>query len=320
MENNYGMPATREDEYKDIAWGLPAKGGKFAPMWINRPNPGENDIKMEVLYCGICHSDSFMGEDPMGIMQWPFIPGHEFIGRVVEVGSAVTMHKIGSVVGVGCYVDKCDTCTACVDEEESYCRGKVLTIQGKKTGKRISGNPDRNTEGGYAATHVINEKFAFNIPDTLDLTKAAPILCGGITVFSPLKHWGALDGKKMTIGVIGIGGLGTMAIKLAKAMGHDVLAVSSTAAKEQLAMDKGATFFCASTDPESIKANAGKCNLIINTVSANHDVNTYLPLLARDGTVVILGIAFAPHPIMGYTLMQGRYSISGSSIGSIKDH
>lgn len=168
----------------------------------------------------------------------------------------------------------------------SYCDKKVISINAKKTGKRIGGNLERYTEGGYSGTHIVNEDFAFVIPAGMNLAEAAPILCGGITVYSPLKHWGALDGKKMTIGVIGIGGLGTIAIKLAKAMGHDVMAISSTAAKESLSKEKGATYFCASTDPESMKANSNKCNLILNTISANHELGAYLPLLKRDGTIV----------------------------------
>jgi uncharacterized zinc-type alcohol dehydrogenase-like protein len=192
----------------------------------------------------------------MGTNQWPFIPGHEFIGRVVQVGKGVKKMKVGDNVGVGCYVDKCDTCDACHEKEESYCSKKVISIMGKKTGKRVRGNLDVFTQGGYAATHVVHEDFAFKIPKGMNLAEAAPILCGGITMYSPLKHWGCLDGKKKTVGIIGIGGLGTLGIKLAKAMGHDVMAISTTASKEQLAMQKGANLFCASTDPESVKANA----------------------------------------------------------------
>jgi uncharacterized zinc-type alcohol dehydrogenase-like protein len=286
-------------------------------MWINRPNPGEKDIKMEVLFCGICHSDCTIALDYFGTNQWPFIPGHEFIGRVVEVGSGVTKVKVGDHVGVGCYVDKCDTCEHCNEGEESYCPKKVISINAKKTGQRVRGNLERFTEGGYAATHVVHEDFAFVIPEGLDLAEAAPILCGGITMYSPLKHWGALDGKKKTIGIIGIGGLGTMGIKLAKAMGHDVMAISTTAAKESLAREKGAVHFCASTDPESIKANALKCDLILNTISANHDLNVYLPLLRRDGVIVQLGIAITPHPIIQVPLMRNRLSIAGSVVGNL---
>jgi uncharacterized zinc-type alcohol dehydrogenase-like protein len=286
MENNHGLPGPREDEYREIGWGLLKKGEKFVPMWINRYKPREHDIKFDILYSGICHSDCTIADDLIGQTKWPFVPGHEFVGRVTEVGSAVTKAKVGQMVGVGCFVDKCDTCGACVDKEEAYCDAKVISINAAKTGKRVGGNPDTYTEGGYSATHVVHEDFAFVIPADLDITQAAPILCGGITMYDPLKHWGCLDGKKKTVGIIGVGGLGTMGIKLARAMGHDVVAISTTSAKEQMSKEKGATAFVASKDPESIKAQAGKCNLILNTISANHDLNVYLPLLARDGVIV----------------------------------
>lgn len=289
-------------------------------MYISRPLPGDRDIKMEVMYCGICHSDCTIGLDMMGTNQWPFIPGHEFIGRVVQVGKKVKKVKVGDNVGVGCYVDKCDTCEDCLEKEESFCPSKVISINAKKTGKRVGGNPDTYTHGGYGATHVVNEDFAFKIPGGMNLAEAAPILCGGITMFSPLKHWGCLEGKKMTVGIVGIGGLGTLGIKLANAMGHDVMAISTTSSKEKLAKQKGAHLFCASTDPESVKANAAKCDLVINTVSANHDLNAYLPLLRRDGVIVQIGVAMSPHPIMQYVLMRNRLTVSGSVVGSLAEH
>lgn len=227
---------------------------------------------------------------------------------------------MGDYVGVGCYVDSCDTCEDCKQGEVQFCEKKVISINAAKTGTRVGGNPKTYTQGGYSNSHVIHEKFAIKIPETMDFAKAAPILCGGITMFSPLKHWGCLNGKKMTIGVVGVGGLGTCGIKLAKAMGHDVMAISTTSAKEQMAKEKGADYFVASKDPESMKAGAGKCNLILNTVSANHDLNVYLPLLARDGTIVQIGAALAPHPISQLSLMRGRKSISGSIVGSLQDH
>jgi len=229
---------------------------------------------------------------------FPFIPGHEFIGKVVEVGSKVTKAKIGDNVGVGCYVDSCGTCDSCKETEIQYCDTKVISINAKKTLSRVGGNKNTVTQGGYSATHVVHEDFALLIPESLDPSLASPIMCGGITMFDPLKHWGALDGKKMTIGIIGVGGLGTMGIKLAKAMGHDVMAISTSAAKEEMSKQKGANFFAVSKDPESIKANSNKCDLILNTVSANHDLNVYLPLLRRNKTIVQLGIALTPHPIM----------------------
>lgn len=295
---NFGIPAPTKEEYQVRAWGLAKKNGKFEPMVINRQYLGDRDMKLEVLFCGVCHSDVMMGEDPMNMTFFPFIPGHEFIGRVVEVGKDVKKAKKGDLVGVGCIVDKCDKCQECEDELAQYCETKILTINAPKSGgskSRLRGNREWRTEGGYSEIHVVHEEFGFVIPPGMNPAEAAPILCSGITMYDPLVHWGGLTKKNMTIGIIGIGGLGSMGIKLAKAMGHTVMAISSTSKKEKLCFDKGADLFCASTDPESIKANANKCDLILNTISANHDLNLYLPLLRRDGVIVGIGIALAPH-------------------------
>lgn len=318
MESNYGIPAPNDSEYKEVAWAQPSKEGKFVPVWIPRHNVGEMDVKFEVLYCGICHSDCTMGRDnPLGNVKYPFVPGHEFIGKVTEVGAKVTKIKVGDVVGVGCYVEACMKCGACQNDEENYCDTKTISIGAKKK-HGMAGNPDIDTMGGYSGSHVVHEHFAVKIPEGMDLTKVAPILCGGITMFDPLKYWGALDGKKMTIGIIGIGGLGTMGIKLAKAMGHDVVAISRGPAKEKMCLEKGADFFVDSKDKDSIAKCAMKCDLILNTVSASHDLNVYLPLVARNGTLVQMGIALTPHPIMQHVLMMHRKSISGSVVGGLK--
>jgi len=255
-------------------------------------------------------------------MPLSFCPGHEFLGKVTEVGASVTKFKIGDHVGVGCYVDSCDECSSCAEGDIPYCeKGNVLSLNSDKKYKRVGGNKNERTMGGYSSTYVVHETFAFKIPDALDLSKAAPILCGGITVYDPLRHWGATEeGRKMTIGVVGIGGLGTMGIKLSKALGHTVVAISTSPNKEALAKEKGADFFVASADKDSIMACAGKCDLILNTVSANHDLNVYLPLLGKNGTIVQLGLAFTPHPISQFMLMRGRKSISGSIVGSLKAH
>ena len=318
MESNCGIPAPKENEYKEVAWAQPSKEGKFVPVWIPRHNVGEMDVKFEVLFCGICHSDCTMGRDnPMGMVSYPFVPGHEFIGRVTEVGAKVTKVKAGDVVGVGCYVEACLNCSSCKNDEESYCDNKTISIGAKKIHGQ-AGNPDLPTMGGYSGSHVVHEHFAVKIPEGMDLTKVAPILCGGITMFDPLKHWGALDGKKMTIGIVGIGGLGTMGIKLAKAMGHDVVGISRGPAKEAMCKEKGCDFYVDSKDKDSIAKCAEKCDLILNTVSASHDLNVYLPLLAHNGTIVQMGIALTPHPIMQHTLMRKRKSISGSVVGGLK--
>lgn len=218
---------------------------------------------------------------------YPVVPGHELLGRVVEIGPKVTKFKIGDNVGVGCFIDACLNCPRCKDGEEQYCdNGRVFTYNGDKIHSRIGGNQETKTHGGYSASNVVHEDFVLKIPDGIPLENAAPILCAGITMFDPLKHWGATLGKKMTIGIIGIGGLGTMGIKIANALGHDVVAISTNKTKEHIAREKGASHFVVSTDPESIKTNAGKCDLILNTVSVNHDLNSYMPLLAKSGTLV----------------------------------
>lgn len=185
---------------------------------------------------------------------------------------------------------------------------------------RVGGNKAVKTQGGYSETYIIHEDFAVVIPNDMNMAEAAPILCGGATMYDPLKHFGALDGKKMTIGIVGIGGLGTFGIKFAKALGHTVVAISTSANKEEMAKKKGADKFVVSTDPESIKAHAGSCNIILNTVSANHDLNVYLPLIHRNGTLVQLGLCSEPHPIRQMSLMNGRKRITGTFVANTLDH
>lgn len=192
------------------------------------------------------------------------------------------------------------------------------TYNGNKQHGRVGGNQNTKTFGGYTGSNVVHEDFVIKIPEGMDITKAAPILCAGITMYSPLNHWGCKAGGK-TVGIVGIGGLGTMGIKLAKALGNNVIAISTSNKKEALAKEKGATGYVVSTDPESIKQNAGTCDLILNTVSAEHDVNTYVPLLAKQGTIVQLGLTLNPHPVSQLPLMFNRLSIAGSLIGGIKE-
>jgi uncharacterized zinc-type alcohol dehydrogenase-like protein len=214
------------------------------------------------------------------------VPGHELLGEVTEIGEGVTKFKVGDKVGVGCMVDSCLDCDQCKEDSENYCDTMTETYGHAKKNSRVLGNKDMKTWGGYSGSNVVHEHFCCRIPEGLPLEKAAPILCAGVTMYDPLSHWGFANGVSRTVGIIGIGGLGTMGIKIAKAMGHTVIAISTTAAKKELAESKGATGFVASKDPESIKAQAGKCNIILNTVAANHDINTYMPLLAKGGVIV----------------------------------
>jgi alcohol dehydrogenase (NADP+) len=252
------IPAPLDDEYREVAWAIPeySANPKFEPTWINRPNPQDFDVKFEMLYCGICHSDCHIGLNHMAAWRpchYPFVGGHELLGRVVEVGSKVTKVKVGEAVGVGCFVDACLDCENCEAGNENYCaKGLTPTYNGDRAHGRYNGNPASKTWGGYSGSNVVNENFILKIPDSLPLEFSAPIMCAGITMYSPLRDHGATAGKKMTIGVIGVGGLGTMGIKLAAALGHDVVAISTSPSKEEAARKKGATHYVVSTDPESV--------------------------------------------------------------------
>jgi len=297
--NQRDVPPPQEDEYREVSWAIPKEGEKIAPLWINRWKCRDHDVKIKMLYCGICHSDVHAGMNDFKRTTYPFVGGHELVGVVEEIGPKVTKVKVGDNVGVGCIVDSCLDCGHCKNGEEQYCdKGMTGTYGGEKKHGHLGGNPATQTFGGYSGTHVSYEHFVFKIPDGMDLAKVGPLLCAGITTYDPLRHWGATKtDKKMTIGVIGVGGLGTMGIKLAKALGHRVVAISRTMAKEAAAKAKGADVLVASSDPESMKTEHGKCDLILNTVSANHDANIYIPLLNKSGTIVQLGAALAPHPI-----------------------
>lgn len=257
-------------------------------------------------------------ENPFGL-SLPLVPGHEIVGRATKVGSKVKNVKIGDHVGVGCMVDSCLNCNPCKDFNEQYCdKGFVWTYGGVKQYTKVGGNKENRTYGGYSASHVVDERFVFLIPKNLPLEKAAPIMCAGITMYDPLVHWGFASGAKRTVGIVGIGGLGTMGIKLAKALGHTVVAISTNANKEKIAKEKGADIFVVTKDPESLKKHEGICDLILNTVSAEHDINIYYNLLAKSGTHVSLGLVLQEHKFNAPMLMMTRKSFSGSAIGGTK--
>ncbi len=283
------VPECGDNEYREVAWGIDDKEAKFKPMWINRPKVGDFDVKFEMKYCGICHSDVHLGLNHLGGSIYPMVPGHELVGTVVEVGPKVTKVKVGDNVGVGCIIDSCLACDSCHQGDEQYCEkgGNTHTYNSMKTYGHVGGNQETQNFGGYSGSNTVHEHFIIKIPDHLPLDTAGPILCAGITMYEPLRHWEATkEGVKMTIGIVGIGGLGTMGIKQAKALGHTVYAISTTAAKEKLAKEKGADGFVVSTDADSMAANANKCDLIINTVSAQHELSHYLSLLRTNGTLV----------------------------------
>lgn len=231
----------------------------------------------------------------------------------------MTKFKIGDHVGIGCMVDSCADCECCKGGEEQYClKGFTGTYNGKKEHGKVGGNQDTFTFGGYTASYVAHEDFVIKIPDDMDHAKTPPILCAGITMYSPLNYWGCRNGGK-TVGIVGIGGLGTMGVKLAKAMGNKVVAISTSDKKEALAKEKGADVFVISTNEESMNANAMTCDLIINTVSVSHDLNTYLKLVKKSGVLVQLGADATPHSVVQFGLMFNRQSIAGSLIGGIKE-
>lgn len=283
----------------------------FQSAEIQRRELQPHDVLIEIKYAGICHSDIHSARGEWGPVQYPFVPGHEIAGIVAAVGSAVTKHNIGDRVGVGCMVDSCGKCVHCHDGEEQYClEGMTGTY----------GSVDRYgqyTQGGYSSHIVVTEEFVVKIPDNIALDAAAPLLCAGITTYSPLRHWGAAPGKK--IAVVGLGGLGHMAVKFAHAMGTEVTVLSQSLKKKEDGLKLGADAYYATSDPQTFKELAGKFDLIINTVSAQIDINAYLSLLAVDGTLVNVGAPSEPLPVQVFSLIPQRRSFAGSSIGGIRE-
>ncbi|MBS7541814.1 NAD(P)-dependent alcohol dehydrogenase [Ancylobacter oerskovii] len=271
-----------------------------------------DDVAMEVLYCGVCHSDLHQARNDWGFSQYPIVPGHEIVGRVIAVGEAVQRYAIGDHVAVGCMVDSCRDCDQCRKGLEQLCRkGNVQTYNGRD---RFTCEP---TFGGYSKHLVVSEAFTLRVPDGLDLSKAAPLLCAGITTYSPLRTWGVGPGSR--VGVIGLGGLGHMAVKLAAAMGADVTVMSRTPEKEADARALGADRLLVSSDPEAMAKAADSFDVIIDTVPVRHDINPYLPLLDVDGTLVIVGQLGPLDEPSTLPLLLGRRRIAGSPIGGIAE-
>lgn len=284
----------------------------LARFTFDRRAPRPNDVVMEILFCGVCHSDLHWVRNDWGWTSFPAVPGHESIGRVIDVGPGVTRHKVGDHVAVGCMVDSCQECDQCRKGEEQLCRqGNTGTYGGLD---RITKAP---TLGGYSKHLVVREEFALKVPAGLDITRAAPLLCAGITTYSPLRTWKAGPGSR--VGVIGLGGLGHMAVKLASAMGADVTVLSRSRAKEADALALGADRLLVSSDAEAMAKAASRFDLIIDTVPVKHDINPYVPLLDVDGTLVIVGqIGPLPEPTT-VPLLMGRRRIAGSPIGGIRE-
>lgn len=282
------------------------------PYQFQRRDVGENDVQFDILYCGVCHSDIHSARNEWGGAQYPLVPGHEIVGKVTKVGSQVSRFKVGDPIGVGCMVDSCQTCPSCAQNEEQYCeKGCTFTYNSlEKDGKTL-------TLGGYSTKMVVNEKFAFKMPKNLPLDKAAPLLCAGITTYSPLRHWRVKACDK--VGIVGLGGLGHMAVKLAVAMGAEVTVVSSSHKKREDAISLGAKHYINTSEPNAFAAHCNQFDFMLNTVAADLDLTPYLSMLKQNGTMVQVGAPEKPNPVGMFSLITKRRSLAGSLIGGIEE-
>jgi uncharacterized zinc-type alcohol dehydrogenase-like protein len=297
---------------KTIGYAVHGADAAFVPYEFDRRELRPNDVAIEVLYCGVCHTDLHMARNDWGGTNYPFVPGHEFVGRVVAVGKDVTRHAEGDHVAVGCMIDSCQHCDQCHAGEEQLCReGHTNTYNDMD---RVDGT---KTYGGYSKHVMVREEFVLQVPSGLDLSRAAPLLCAGITSYSPLRTWGVGPGSR--VGVIGLGGLGHMAVKLAVAMGADVTVLSRSVQKEADALALGADRLLVSSHAEAMAAAASSLDLIVDTVPAKHDVNPYLPLLDVDGTLVVVGQVGPLAEPSTVPMLFGRRRIAGSVIGGIAE-
>ncbi|HET8551424.1 MAG TPA: NAD(P)-dependent alcohol dehydrogenase [Gammaproteobacteria bacterium] len=297
---------------KTLGYAAENAGAPLAPFTFERRALRDDDVAMEILYCGICHSDLHQAHNDWGAATYPLVPGHEIIGRVTDVGSDVSRFKVGDAVAVGCMVDSCQRCDQCRNGEEQYCREGMTPTYGGHD--RITGD---TTYGGYSKHIVVRDKFVLAVPDGLDLARAAPLLCAGITTYSPLRAWGV--GPDSRVGVVGLGGLGHMAVKLAAGMGARVTVISRSDAKATDAKALGADGFLVSTDEEAMKKARSGFDLIIDTVPVRHDVASYMPLLDVDGTLVIVGHIGPIDEQLTAPMVRGRRKLTGSLIGGIAE-
>lgn len=292
----------------------------FEVIQLQRGSIGDYDVDMDIKYCGICHTDVHVANNDFRSTKYPCVPGHELAGIVTKVGKSVTDLKVGDHVGIGYMIDSCLKCSSCNDFDEHTCigGGNTGTSNGDIQHGHIKTDNGKYTYGGFTDKITVHRRFAVKIPQSYPLEKAGPIFCAGITMFSPLMRQGAGKGG-LNVGIIGIGGLGQMGVRLAAAMGNKVTAISTSGRKEAMAKEMGACDFVVSSDPASMSAAAGSLNLILNTVSANHQMATYFPLLKRGGTIVQLGAVAEPHLINQIVLMRSRINLTGSMIGGMKE-
>jgi uncharacterized zinc-type alcohol dehydrogenase-like protein len=296
------------------AYSAASATSPLARTTIARRDPTEHDVQIEILYCGICHSDLHQVRNEWSAFMptvYPCTPGHEIVGKVAKVGSAVSKFKPGDLAAVGCMVDSDGTCAECQAGLEQFCPNATYTYN--LPDKHLGGV----TYGGYSDSIVVDQRFALRVPSNLNLAGAAPLLCAGITTYSPLRHWGVTKGK--TVGVVGIGGLGHMGVKLAHALGAQVVVFTTTPSKKEDALRLGADEVVISNSADEMQKRAGSFDFILNTVSARHDLNAYINLLRRDGNMTLVGAPEQPHAVAAFPLIVGRRSLSGSPIGGIAE-
>lgn len=282
------------------------------PWTFERRAVGAKDVAIAIDYCGVCHSDIHQARDEWGGAMFPMVPGHEIVGRVTEVGAQVAKYKVGDLVGVGCLVDSCRTCDSCKDDLEQYCEnGFSGTYNGLEQDKKTI------TYGGYADHIVVTEDFVLRVPTNLPTHAVAPLLCAGITTWSPLKHWRVGKGQK--VGIVGLGGLGHMGVKFAHALGAETYVITTSPGKAADAQKLGAVGVVVSRDAADMQKHAGSFDFILSTISAQYDVNAYLNLLKRDGTMVVVGAPDKPNELHMFSMILGRKTLAGSLIGGIKE-
>jgi uncharacterized zinc-type alcohol dehydrogenase-like protein len=294
------------------AWAAASARSPLAPWEVTRRDPGDHDVLIEIAYCGVCHSDLHQVRDEWHGATFPMVPGHEIVGKVVRTGAAVTRFRPGDVAGVGCLVDSCRDCDPCRRDLEQFCaRGSAPTYNGTLMDRKTP------TYGGYSTHVVVDERFALRVPAGLDLAGAAPLLCAGITTWSPLRHWNTKPGDR--VGVVGLGGLGHMAVKLAASLGAEVTVLSRSRAKEADARRLGAHAFASTSEKDAMRRLAGHFDLIVDTVSGAHDVDGLLRTLRIDGALVLVGASPEPLGVGAFSLIGGRKTLAGSLIGGLAE-
>jgi uncharacterized zinc-type alcohol dehydrogenase-like protein len=294
------------------AYAASTAGAPLEPFTVDRREPRPDDVQMEILFCGICHSDVHQVRDEWGKGAFPMVAGHEIVGRVTAVGRGVKKFKVGDLAGVGCMVDSCGICEPCRRGTEQFCtQGAAFTYNSTEMDRRTP------TYGGYSSAIVVKESFALRVPPRLDPAGAAPLLCAGITTYSPMRQWGVKSGQK--VGVVGLGGLGHMGVKLARSLGADVTVFSTSPSKQKDAERLGATGFVSTKDPAALKAQVGKFDFLLDAVSAPHDLRAYLAMLRPGGTMVLVGMPPEPLPVGAGWLISGNKRLAGSLIGGIAE-